>query len=248
MPFVEVNCSSLKGDMLASELFGHVKGAFTSAVHDRQGLVDLADGGTLFLDEIGEMDMGVQAQFLKVIEEKRYRRMGEDKLRKSDFRLICASSRDLEKEAKQGQFRQDLFFRINVFPILLPPLRDIPDDIPGLTSHLLALFGYPDSEISPEILDLLKSYAWPGNIRELRNLLERALLLADNLPLAPTHFPGLMQAVHFQDPRHGESWDLKKHMQAFVTKALDQFDGNKRKTAEALGITPRTLYRWLQKP
>jgi DNA-binding NtrC family response regulator len=246
MPFVEVNCSSLKGDMLASELFGHVKGAFTSAVQDRQGLIDLADCGTLFLDEIGEMDMGVQAQFLKVIEEKRYRRMGEDKLRESDFRLICASSRDLEKEAKQGQFRQDLFFRINVFPILLPPLKDIPDDIPGLANHLLALFGFPDSEISTEVLDLLKTYSWPGNIRELRNLLERALLLADNAPLAPVHFPGLLQAARLQD--HAESWDLKKHMQAFVAKALDQFDGNKRKTAEALGITPRTLYRWLKKP
>jgi DNA-binding NtrC family response regulator len=234
--------------MLASELFGHVKGAFTSAVQDRQGLIDLADGGTLFLDEIGDMDRGVQAQFLKVIEEKSYRRMGEVKLRESDFRTICATSRDLEKEAKQGEFRQDLFFRINVFPIPLPPLEELPEDIPGLTRHLLSMFGCPELEISPEVLDLLKSYPWPGNIRELRNVLERALLLADGASLMPVHFPGLLQDVRLQDQRHEDSWDLRRRMQAFVAQALDQFGGNKRKAAEALGITPRTLYRWLKKP
>ncbi|MFH2002434.1 MAG: sigma-54 dependent transcriptional regulator [Planctomycetota bacterium] len=247
MPFVEVNCSSLKGDMLASELFGHVKGAFTSAVKDRQGLIDLADRGTLFLDEIGEMDMGVQAQFLKVIEEKRYRRMGEVKQRTSDFRLICATSRDLEEEARKGEFRQDLFFRIHVFPILMPLLRDIPEDIPGMTRHLLSLFGLPDAEISLEVMNLLNTYPWPGNVRELRNILERALLLADGAPLAPVHFLGLQQGVRSADPSNVNSWNLRMHSQALVAKALDQFGGNKQKAAEALGITPRTLYRWLSK-
>jgi DNA-binding NtrC family response regulator len=247
MPFVEVNCSSLKGDMLASELFGHVKGAFTSAVQDRQGLIDLADGGTLFLDEIGDMDMGVQAQFLKVIEEKRYRRMGEVKLRTSDFRLICATSRDLEQEAQQGGFRRDLFFRINVFPILLPPLRNSPEDIPGLASHLLSMFGYPDTEISPDVLDLLMTYTWPGNIRELRNVLERALLLAGCGALTLDHFPGIKPASHPKSRSGIESWNMREHMLALIAEALDHFGGNKRKAAEALGITPRTLYRWLKK-
>jgi DNA-binding NtrC family response regulator len=248
MPFVEVNCSSLKGDMLASELFGHVKGAFTSAVRDRQGLIDLADGGTLFLDEIGDMDTGVQAQFLKVIEEKRYRRMGEVKLRTSDFRLICATSRDLEKEARQGGFRQDLFFRINVFPLLLPPLGEIPEDIPGLTRHLLSLFSVPHAELSPEVQKLLQTYPWPGNIRELRNILERALLLADGAPLTPDHFLGLQPAAGTKTPPDEVSWNLQQRMRAHVVNALERFGGNKRKTAEALGITPRTLYRWLKKP
>ena len=248
MPFVEVNCSSLKGDMLASELFGHVKGAFTSAVQDRQGLIDLADGGTLFLDEIGDMDVGVQAQFLKVVEEKRYRRMGEVKLRSSNFRLLCATSRDLEEETQQGRFRQDLFFRINVFPLQLPPLRAIPDDIPGLTRHLLARFGFPDTELPAAVTQALTAYPWPGNIRELRNILERALLLAGGAPLALEHFPGLQQQGARPQRPAEESWNMRERMQACIAQALERFGGNKRKAAKALEITPRTLYRWLRKP
>ncbi len=247
MPFVEVNCSSLKGDMLASELFGHIKGAFTSAVQNRQGLIDLADGGTLFLDEISDMDIGVQAQFLKVIEEKRYRRMGEVTLRTSDFRLLCATGRDLEKETQCGNFREDLLFRINVFPLHLPPLRSIPEDIPGLTRHLLSIFGFPQVELPQAVMQALTAYPWPGNIRELRNILERALLLADGAPLTLEHFPGLQQGA--PSPRPGEgTWNLRERTQASITEALERFGGNKRKAAEALGITPRTLYRWLKKP
>ena len=193
------------------------------------------------------MDMGVQAQFLKVIEEKRYRRMGEVKLRTSDFRLICATSRDLENEAQQGGFRQDFFFRINVFPILLPPLKIIPEDIPGLASHFLSRFGFPDMEISTEVLDLFKTYSWPGNIRELQNVLERALLLTGSDILTLEHFPGIKLAAGSETPSGDESWNMRKHMQALVANALDHHGGNKRKAAEAMGITPRTLYRWLKK-
>jgi len=245
-PFVELNCSTLRGDLLSSELFGHAKGAFTSAVQDREGLIDVANGGTLFLDEIGDMDPGVQAQFLKVIEEKRYRRLGESKLRASDFRLLCATSRDLEEASQQGHFRQDLFFRINVFPISLPTLKDIPSDIPGLVRHLLGVFGASSLDVPADMMQLLTTYAWPGNIRELRNVMERALLLAGSDPLSPDHFPGLQRTVRPPTPGE-ETWNLDELTQACIARALDHFAGNKREVARALGITPRTLYRWLKK-
>ncbi|GAB4324966.1 MAG: hypothetical protein Kow0059_20860 [Candidatus Sumerlaeia bacterium] len=190
-PFVEVNCSALGGDLLASELFGHVKGAFTSAVADKQGLLDVADGGTLFLDEIGDMPLAVQAQFLKVIEEKKYRRLGEVQQRRSEFRLICATNQNLELGVRRGTFREDLLFRINVFPLTLPPLRERAADLPEFIRRMLAELGAPDRTVTPEAMRLLQDYHWPGNLRELRNVLERALLLARGAPLGVAHFPGL---------------------------------------------------------
>ncbi len=192
-PFVEVNCSMLRGELLASELFGHVRGAFTSAVQDREGLIGVADRGTLFLDEIGDMDLGVQAQLLKVIEEKTYRRVGDVKTRRSDFRLICATNRDLEKAVAEGTFRSDLYFRISVFPLRLPPLRERPGDIPGLARTLLAKAGAPAMELNSEVLDVLQKYAWPGNIRELGNVLERAVLLARGRNIEVQHLSGIAQ-------------------------------------------------------
>ena len=191
-PFVEVDCSNLKGELFGSELFGHARGAFTSAVQDREGLVEVADGGVLFLDEIGEIDLDSQTQVLKVIEEKQYRRVGEVKVRRSDFRLICASNRNLRDETQHGRFRKDLYFRIYVFPIHIPPLRERPEDLPGLIVHLLEGMNIPRTEASPKILEMLQAYPWPGNIRELRNVLERAVLLARRGPLSIEHFSGLL--------------------------------------------------------
>ena len=145
-PFVEVNCSSLRGDLLASELFGHARGAFTTAVQDKQGLIEVADGGTLFLDEISDMDIGVQAQFLKVIEEKQYRRVGEVKVRRSEFRLICATNRDLLEETHHGRFRKDLYFRINVLPIVIPSLREDRKTCPDLYCIFSEILGHPMSK------------------------------------------------------------------------------------------------------
>ncbi|MFC1584337.1 sigma-54-dependent transcriptional regulator [Fibrobacterota bacterium] len=190
-PFVEINCSGLRGELLNSELFGHVRGAFTSAVQDREGLVGLAHGGTLFLDEIGDMELSVQAQFLKTIEEKSYRRLGESKVRNSDFRLICATNHDLSRAAKEGGFRQDLYFRICVFPLSLPPLRDLTEDLQGLTQYLLSRYGLGEERLSDEVMEFLKAYHWPGNIRELKNILERAALLARGENLRKEHFTGL---------------------------------------------------------
>ncbi len=246
-PYVEVNCASLRGELLSSELFGHAKGAFTSAVQDRQGLIGVADGGTLFLDEIGDMDPGVQAQFLKAIEEKSYRRLGEAKERKSDFRLVCATNQDLPREVERGRFRSDLFFRICVFPINLPMLRERLEDLPALAQHLLKSLRTPTPELLPESMDLLVKYNWPGNIRELRNMLERALLLSRGQPIAPCHFPGLenprVTAVSIPDSLSSLDDVEKVHIQ----RTLDKYNGDTQKASRALGISRASLYRRVNK-
>ena len=249
-PFVEVNCSSLRGELLSSELFGHARGAFTSAVEDRQGLIEVADGGTLFLDEIGDMDIGVQAQFLKVIEEKRFRRLGEVRVRTSEFRLICATNQNLEERVQAGQFRRDLFFRINVFRIQLPPLRATPENLPGLVKSLLRYLTSRDIEVDPAVFDLMARYPWPGNVRELRNVLERALVLSP-IHLSPDHFKGLLDTPTLA-PRASEPAVLKlADVESLrIQDAMTRFGGDTRKAAEALGISRATLYRRLkeQKP
>lgn len=245
-PFVAINCSALRGELLSSELFGNIRGAFTTALQDRQGLIEFADRGTLFLDEIGDMDISVQSQFLKVIEEKSFRRIGDVKLRKSDFRLICATTKDLQNELQQGRFRNELYFRIHVFPIFIPPLRERPEDIPGLVHHILKTLGVFVTDISPEVMQLLKVYPWHGNIRELRNVMERALLLSQRKPLTAEHFPGLESATFVQDylyPTQG----IHKKEESHIVYVLKSFNGDIKKTAEALGISRATLYRKLKK-
>ncbi|NWF76434.1 MAG: sigma-54-dependent Fis family transcriptional regulator [Nitrospirae bacterium] len=245
-PFVELNCSNLRGDLLASELFGHAKGSFTSAVHDKQGLIEVADGGTLFLDEISDMDLGVQAQFLKVVEEKQYRRLGEVKMRTSDFRLICATNHDLVEEIKNGRFRKDLYFRINVLPITIPPLRERPEDIPGFVRKILTNLGHNDTEVPDEIIQMLKNYPWPGNIRELRNVLERAILLSQGKTLSTEHFPGL-EPCYFISEKNKRLSNLDNIEENHIRAIVKQFNGDTRKASEALGISRATLYRKLKK-
>jgi DNA-binding NtrC family response regulator len=244
-PFVEINCSSLRGDLLSSELFGHAKGAFTSALQDRQGLIEVADGGTLFLDEIGDMDLAVQSQLLKVIEDKCYRRLGEVKVRRSDFRLMCATNKDLIEETRQGRFRQDLYFRIHVFPIFLPPLRERTEDIPGLVRHILLDLHLCNPEVSPDVTELLGAYSWPGNIRELRNVLERSLLLARKDPLGTKHFPGLNSYKETVSHRQGR--DLNRLALDYIEDAIKRSAGDVEKAAAELGISRATLYRKLKK-
>ncbi len=247
--FVEVNCSSLKGELLRSELFGHVKGAFTSSIKDREGLIEVADGGTLFLDEIGDMDMEVQTQLLKTIEEKSFRRIGENNLRKSDFRLICATNRDLLKETESGRFRNDLYYRICVFPVRLPALRERKEDVHELCDRILKSFDYPHLPLSTPVVQLLAGYAWPGNIRELRNMLERAFLLARGQEITPAHFPGL-SAGAFAPPQGGKDVSLVTlgEMETLHIKGvLDKCAGDKYKASEILGISLSSLYRKLTK-
>lgn len=244
--FVELNCSTLKGELLRTELFGHAKGAFTSAVKDRLGLIEAADGGILFLDEIGDMDLEVQAQLLKTLEEKTYRRIGENKLRTSDFRLICATNHDLAGATKNGKFRSDLYYRICVFPILLPPLRERKDDIPGLIENILKSFSYQHLPLTDELTDKLSKYPWPGNIRELRNMLERALLLAQGTMLKISNFPGL-EIMPIQPPDSVTTWDLDEMEESHIIKALKYFDNDKYRTCKELGISLSSLYRKLEK-
>jgi len=239
-PFIEVNCSILKGELLRSELFGHVRGAFTSAVTDREGLIELANGGTLFLDEIGDMDLAAQAQLLKTIEERSFRRIGENTLRKSDFRLLCATNHDLKTETKE--FRRDLYYRINVFPIKLLPLRERKEEISGLCEYFLANAGYKHLPLSPDVLQLLTDYPWPGNTRELKNMLERAMLLAQGEILTASYFPDLSPKFEGERPEKLEGLE-DKH----IVQVLEKFKGNKSKTCEALGISISSLYRRLAK-
>ncbi len=243
MPFVELSCAGLRGELIASELFGHARGAFTSAVADRPGLLDIADGGTLFLDEIGELDPGVQSQFLTVLEEKRYRRLGDVRERRSAFRLVCATNRDLAAEVESARFRADLHYRINVFPIVLPPLRERPDDIPGLVATMLAAQGCPDLPVSEDAIRLLREYPWPGNVRELRNAIERALLLSRRSTLRPEHFAWLRAAPPAAETARGRaSGDLER-----IQAALREHEGNVERAANALGMSRATLYRRLQR-
>lgn len=242
--FVAVNCSGLRGELLAREIFGNAKGAYTSADQDRKGLLDIADRGTLFLDEIGDMGLEVQAQFLKVLEEKSYRRLGDVKLFKSDFRLICATNHDITQLLGQGQFRQDLLYRINLVEIHLPALRDRLDDLPALVSHLLAALGSAETVVSEEVMTLLKGYNWPGNVRELRNVLERALLLSRGAVLQMEHFMGLRNGhVHIENRSQDTVQEVeKKHILA----VLEQMGGDIDKAAKCLNLSRATLYRRLK--
>ncbi len=244
MPFVEVNCSSLRGELLASELFGHVRGAFTTAIRDRKGLVEAADGGTLFLDEIGDMDLAVQAQILQVIEEKQFRRLGEVRVRRSDFRLICATNQDLDRAVQSRRFRRDLYYRIHVFPIYMPPLRDRREDIPGLVRHILQHLGAGDREVTRAALERLQTYDWPGNVRELRNALERALILAPSGPLLPEHFAFLQTAP---EEATASATPVGDDEVARILATIRQCGGNKKRAAQVLGISRSTLYRKIRK-
>ncbi|MGA2506441.1 MAG: sigma-54 dependent transcriptional regulator [Chitinispirillaceae bacterium] len=247
--FVELNCSSLKGDLLRSELFGHMKGAFTSSIKDKEGLLEMADKGTLFLDEIGDMDVEVQTLLLKTIEERSFRRIGENRVRHSDFRLICATNRDLLKDTESGRFRKDLYYRICVFPIELPPLRTRVKDISGLAEHILTGFGYTEMPLSPEILDAFCRYSWPGNVRELRNILERALLFSRKKTLEMRHFTGLTISSETGTPvsESEEIDDLEKCLDANIQRVLKKYGGDKNKASKALGISLSALYRKIGK-
>jgi transcriptional regulator with PAS, ATPase and Fis domain len=245
--FVEVNCSLLRGELLASELFGHARGAFTSAHESRTGLLDLAHRGTLFLDEIGDMDAGIQAQFLKVVEEKSYRRLGETTLRRSNFRLLAATNHEIEEDVRAGRFRADLFYRLGVLVVRIPPLRERIEDIPALLDYMLASAGAADRPLPPALVERLARYPWPGNIREVRNVIERALLLAADEPLAPSHFPGLDPCPSTRAdsaPDTIETLDLAEARH--IGAAIESVGGDVSKAARALGISRASLYRKLK--
>jgi DNA-binding NtrC family response regulator len=239
--FVELNCSLLRGELLQSELFGHKKGAFTSALDDRAGLIEYAHEGTLFLDEIGDMELPTQGHLLKVLEEKRFRRLGENQERYSDFRLISATNKELSKSVMERTFRLDLLFRIQTISITLPPLRERKEDIPELIYFFLKEMGKEEMEVDGKVIDLLKNYSFPGNIRELRNLLERAILLARGGKIQQEHFPDLSSPSSSVTRFYGRS--LKEIELQIIEEAVRRHGGNMESARKELGISRATLYR-----
>ncbi|HJL14290.1 MAG TPA: sigma 54-interacting transcriptional regulator [Sandaracinaceae bacterium LLY-WYZ-13_1] len=250
-PFVPVECSGLAESLFESELFGHKKGAFTGATEEKRGLVEAATGGTLFLDEIGDVPLNLQVKLLRVLESGLYRRVGDPVPRRAEFRLVCATHQDLSRMMETGAFRSDLYYRISAFPIDLPPLRERADDVGLLADTLLKAGGSP-KRLGREAEALLRRYDFPGNVRELRNLLERAVLLSDGLELAPEHFPEHVRGASAEAPRTGEwPWGdevipLREVERRYVHWAADRFDGDRRDLAERLGVSERTLYRRLR--
>jgi DNA-binding NtrC family response regulator len=256
-PFMNITCTALPDTLLESELFGHERGAFTDAKNQKKGLFELADGGTLFLDEIGDMSPSLQAKLLRVLEEKKFRRVGGTEDVKIDVRVIAATNRDLEKAIQEHTFREDLFYRLNIIPIDLPPLRERPEDIPALVGHFLEHysreFKRPFKSVTPEAMARLKSHAWPGNVRELRNALERACLLAagevidekDLLLGRPAAAAAASSGEPFTLPAGGLV--LEELEKSLVTQALERSGGNQTKAATLLGISRDQLRYRMEK-
>src|SRR6267142_67 len=246
-PFVALNCAALPEALLESELFGYEKGAFTGAVVARPGRLEQAAGGTLFLDEVGEMTPAVQAKFLRVLQEREFQRLGGTRVQKANVRVIAATNRDLHAALGRGEFREDLYYRLHVFAIGLPPLRERPEDIPALVEHFItalgpAVLGRPAAGITREAHEQLLAHSWPGNVRELRNAVERALILSDGEMITPEHLPAPPESPHesLRAAAPRESLDLETTERELVERALRHAGQNKAKAARLLGLTRRS--------
>ncbi len=275
--FVPINCGAIPKELLESELFGHEKGAFTHAIRSRPGRFELADGGTIFLDEIGEMDLSLQVKILRALQEKEIERVGGTSIKKVDVRVVAATNRELEEEVKAGRFREDLFYRLNVIPLHLPPLRERGSDIITLAKHFLcgqcSNKDRKELKISDKAQEMLLTYSWPGNVRELENFMERLSILCDGNVVLPEDLPGKifedigekplkkveevqpMRPVGFEWPALKDMTDkelkLKEFLEAIegrlLAEALEKADGVKNKAAELVGIKRTTLIEKLKK-
>jgi sigma-54 specific flagellar transcriptional regulator A len=274
-PFVPINCGAIPAELLESELFGHEKGAFTGAVSARQGRFELAEGGTLFLDEIGDMSLGMQVKLLRVLQERTFERVGSNKSLTADVRIIAATHRNLEEAIREGKFREDLFYRLNVFPIEMPPLRERAEDIPLLVNELIQRIEHErrgSVRLSPQAVVALTQHSWPGNVRELANLIERLAILCpngtvdvDDLP-EKYHVPGMVprriaqsgaampaNVVPFEPATNlpAEGMDLKEHLNhleySYIRQALDESGGVVAAAAKRLGLGRTTLVEKLRK-
>jgi two-component system nitrogen regulation response regulator NtrX len=256
--FVEINCAAIPENLIESELFGYEKGAFTGASEQKKGRFELAHNGTLFLDEIGDMSLPTQAKVLRVLEEQQFERLGGTKTHRMDVRIITASNKYLPDEIREGRFREDLYYRLNVIPLTAPPLRERPEDIPPLAGHFLERFcrdqGAPAKQLTADAIETLQAYAWPGNVRELKNYLERLVIMVpastiDRGRLLPLGDP-LSPASHPPPPSaagRGASEPLKQARARFehdhILRALEAHDWNVSHTADALGIERSHLHR-----
>lgn len=253
-PFVTINCSAIPPALMESELFGHKKGSFTGAHADRRGRFEVAQGGTIFLDEIGEIDKNLQVKLLRIIQEKSFTPVGANKEIEVDVRIISATNKDLEAEIKSENFREDLFYRLNVIHIIIPPLRERPEDIPRLVSHFLEKYsnelGKSIGKVSAGAMALLESYAYPGNVRELENIIERAVALEATEVLSPQSLPGKLTEEPVDEDRiegklPDQGLDLEGYLEKIeselIKNASARSGGSKTRAAKLLGLTPRSL-------
>jgi DNA-binding NtrC family response regulator len=258
MPFIPVNCGALAEHLVESELFGHRKGSFTSADKDHKGIFEVANGGTVFLDEVGELPKNVQVKLLRFLESKEVRRVGDSEPFRSDVRVLCATNRDLRQMIQDNLFREDLFFRINIFEVRLPPLRERKGDLPDLTRHLLARAAKRPVEqvagmLTPEVMRVLQEHDWPGNVRELANVVERAFIIASGAPIAPEHLPHLVRralpsgAAPAVPAGPAPARTLEEIETEHMLRVLEKHGGSKTAAAAELGISLKTLYNKLNR-
>ncbi|MBI5970917.1 MAG: sigma-54-dependent Fis family transcriptional regulator [Deltaproteobacteria bacterium] len=250
--FVEVNCAAIPEELIESELFGHEKGAFTSAAAQKKGKFDLADKGTIFLDEIGDMSLKTQAKILRILQEQTFERVGGVEQISVDVRVIAATNKDLKDLIFKGAFREDLYYRLNVIPLYVPPLRERVEDIPLLLEHFLALYSAEtargEMSVTEEAMDALLNYEWPGNVRELKNLVERLVIMAPSNVITPDDVPAHIKGVQGAQSSNLFRTNLLKEARSnfereFIVRKLKEFGGNIAKTAEAIGIERSHLYR-----
>jgi Nif-specific regulatory protein len=246
-PLVKVHCAALPETLLESELFGHERGAFTGAVESKAGRFELANGGTIFLDEVGELTSTVQAKLLRVLQNKTFERIGGTETVSVDVRVLAATNADLEKAVAEGNFRQDLLYRLNVFPIFLPPLRERRSDLMLLADHFLQKhgeqLGRPARRITTPAIDLMMAYHWPGNVREMENVIQRALLLSEDGVIRAQHLPPSLQSASSTGTELRGSFEalVAAYERELIVEALKTTRGNKAKAARLLGTTPRIL-------
>ena len=252
--FIEVNCAAIPEDLIESELFGHEKGAFTGATAMKRGKFDLANEGTIFLDEVADMSLKAQAKVLRILQEKKFERVGGNKLIPTDVRVLAATNKDLEKEMEEGRFRQDLYYRLNVIPLRIPPLRDRKEDIPLLVAQFIKDFalkeGETEKEVTDEVLAVLMKHNWPGNVRELKNIIERLVIMTQTrviskCDLFPLFEEGKTETVPIEPEITTDSFRAAKQdfERQYIIRKLREFDGNISKTAEAIGLERSNLHK-----
>jgi two-component system nitrogen regulation response regulator NtrX len=251
MPFVELNCAAIPEELIESELFGHTRGAFTGATQAKRGKFEQADGGTLLLDEVGDMSLKVQAKVLRVLEEQRFEPVGSNTPVKVDVRIIAATNKQLDEEIEHGKFRPDLFYRLNVIPFEVPPLRERKEDIPLLVDHFnrkySLQYGRPPKQFSDDSLARLADHDWPGNVRELRNAIERVVIMSSTESIKAADLPALGAADGVSMPLRYNFTSYREGREAYertyILRKLGECEGNVSRTAEALGIDRSHLYR-----
>jgi len=253
-PFIEVNCAAIPEDLIESELFGHERGAFTGATAKKRGKFDLADEGTIFLDEVADMSLKAQAKVLRILQEKKFERVGGNRLIPTDVRVLAATNKDLEKEMEAGRFRQDLYYRLNVIPLRIPPLRDRKEDIPPLVERFLKDFAFkenePEKRIADEAISVLMRHDWPGNVRELKNIIERLVIMTPTSVISKSDIPPLFEEGKTEavppeadiaaDSFRGAKQDFERQ---YILRKLREFEGNISRTAEAIGLERSHLHK-----